>query len=277
MSDKRDAPKLLAVVGHPIGHSRSPVIQNAALAACGLGDSWSYGAIDIPPEQAGDRIRELARDGRYVGINVTVPHKEVALAVADSASDAAKAIGAANTLVFSEDGQIYAENTDAPGLIDAVGDLDPGAKALVLGAGGAARAVIWALVDAGGDVHIWARRPEKAAELAAELGAGAWQPGQEGPAVSDFDLIVNASAAGLGDGKALPHLPLEAEDLDSGQILVDMVYGKEPTDLTQAAAEAGCRVIDGLEILVRQGAHSFTIWTGLAAPLEIMREAVTRG
>lgn len=264
--------RLLAVIGYPVAHSRSPVMQNAALRATGLGDTWSYGAIEIPPQEAAGRIRELARDGRYAGINVTVPHKQVALEVADSASDAASRIGAANTLVFSPSGAIHAENTDAPGLIDAIGDSPDSSKALVLGAGGAARAVVWALDRAGADVHIWARRPEKAAQLASELGGKAWQPGEGGVRDgSDFDLIVNASAAGLADGRALQHLPVDPSRLRSGQTVVDMVYGEQATDLTVAARRAGSRVVDGLEILVRQGARSFTIWTGLEAPLEVMR------
>src|SRR5690349_7278413 len=135
----------LAVLGHPVFHSRSPAMQNAALADLGLGD-WQYEAIDVAPEEFKALVRGLPGRG-FAGVNVTVPHKETVLAVADEATDAAKAIGAANTLTFV-DGQIQADNTDAPGLIDALAGRTAelmGKSALVLGAGGAGRAVVWAL------------------------------------------------------------------------------------------------------------------------------------
>ena len=264
----------LAVIGHPVAHSRSPAMQNAALAAAGLADEWRYEAIDIPPEQLESRLRELASGGEYAGLNVTVPHKEAALAAADSSSQAAREIGAANTLVFGSHGAIHAENTDAPGLLAAIDGPVEGQAALVLGAGGAARAVVWALVGAGAAVSIWARRPERAEALAGALGGTAWMAGRDRPAsAADFDLIVNAPAAGLGDGQALRHLPITAAELHAGQTLVDMVYGERPTDLALAAEAAGARLIDGLEILVRQGALSFAIWTGREASLETMRRA----
>lgn len=263
--------KKLAVIGHPVSHSRSPAMQNAALAAAGLSGDWHYGAIDIEPAALTERLGVLARGGEYAGLNVTVPHKEAALALAASASPAAREIGAANTLTFAEAGKIHADNTDAPGLLAAIGEPVAGWPALVLGAGGAARAVVWALAGAGAEVSVWARRPEAATELAGRFGASPWRREQR---PRDFRLIVNASAAGLGDGKALPHLPLSAADLQRGQVLADMVYGARPTDLTSAALQAGCRVVDGLEILVRQGALSFEIWTGRAPSLAVMRRAL---
>lgn len=259
----------LAVIGHPVAHSRSPAMQNAALRELGLGDEWHYDALDIEPEDLTERLRELAADPEYVGVNVTVPHKTAALEAATTSSPAAREIGAANTLVFTDDGSIHAENTDAPGLIDAIGKPVEGRRSLVLGAGGAARAVVWALVNEGADVSIWARRSEAATELAEELGGRIWTGGES----EGFDLIVNASAAGLGDGEALKHLPLSAAGLRANQTVVDMVYGDRPTDLTIAAQRAGSRVIDGLEILVRQGARSLTIWTSRRAPIETMRRA----
>lgn len=262
------------MIGHPVAHSRSPAMQNAALQALGLADRWHYGALDIEPSELADRLPELAADPEYVGLNVTVPHKPAALELADSSSPVAREIGAANTLVFDAEGSIHAENTDAPGLIDAIDNPIRGRSALVLGAGGAARAVVWALRSEGARVAIWARRSVAAEELAAQLGGTPW-PG-DGDAGS-FDLVVNASAAGLGDGAALAHLPLESGQLRRGQILVDMVYGAQPTDLTQAARDAGCRVVDGLEILVRQGARSLAIWTARPAPLETMRRAARAG
>lgn len=264
--------KRLAVIGHPISHSRSPTMQNAALRELGMADEWRYEAIDIAPEDLAHRLREIARDPEFIGLNVTIPHKEGALAAADTASEAARSIGAANTLVFGPDGSIHAENTDAPGLLAAIEGSVAGLRALVLGAGGAARAAVWALREAGAAVTIWARRAEAAEGLAAEFGVAS--RGGEEP--FEFGLVVNATAAGLGDGRALEHLPLGIDDLREGLTLVDMVYGERETDLTAAARRAGCRVVDGIEILVRQGALSFEIWTSKPAPLEAMRRAARK-
>ena len=139
----------LGVCGWPVAHSRSPAMHNAALRAVGL-DGWEYLALPLPPSLFAATVRALPAAG-FRGVNVTIPHKEAALALADDASPAARAIGAANTLTFERDGAIFADNTDAPALIEAVrARIDPaGRSALVLGAGGAARAAVWALVGAG--------------------------------------------------------------------------------------------------------------------------------
>lgn len=271
------AAKRLAVLGHPVSHSRSPAMQNAALAALGL-DGWNYEAIDVTPEGFAGLVRRLPGEG-FAGVNVTVPHKEAALEAADRAGDAATAIGAANTLVFAE-GLIRAENTDAPGLIDALAETESeleGRAALVLGAGGAGRAVIWALAGAGMQVMLWNRTRSKAEALAGELGVelipadqhGAIDPGR-------FEVIVNASAAGLGGGDGLADLPLDPGGFRRGQTVVDMVYGEKPGTLLEAAGRGGADTVDGLEILVRQGARSFEIWTGKQPDLAVMRQA-TRG
>jgi len=264
----------LAVLGHPVSHSRSPAMQNAALAALGLGE-WEYGAIDIEPGRFKALVRGLPDEG-FVGANVTVPHKEAALAVADEASGAAEAIGAANTLVF-ERGMIRAENTDAPGLLDAIGEFAgelAGRRALALGAGGAGRAVVWALAEAGADVMLWNRTHSRAEELAAELGVEVIPPelhGEVDPGA--FDVIVNASAAGLGDGDGLSSLPLDPAGFRPGQTVVDMVYGKGPGTLVEAARRGGAETVDGLEVLVRQGARSLAMWTGREPDLDVMRSA----
>jgi shikimate dehydrogenase len=258
-------------------------MQTAALADLGLAPGWSYEAMDIEPSDFERRIRELPGLG-FAGVNVTVPHKEAALRLADRSGEAAAAIGAANTLVF-EGASIRAENTDAPGLLDAIGESPQAsvevsadalarsrvsdAGALVLGAGGASRAVIWALAGAGAEVSIWNRTADRAEALAAEFGVGV----VDSPAGRDFDLIVNASAAGLGGGDGLAELPLEPSDFRPGQTVVDMVYGDSPGTLLEAASAAGARTVDGLEILVRQGARSLAIWTGMEPSLGVMRAA----
>jgi shikimate dehydrogenase len=268
----------LAVLGHPIAHSRSPAIHNAAFAALGVANEWSYEAIDVTSAEFPERVGALASEG-FVGANVTVPHKHAALALADTASDPAGEIGSANTLSFQR-GVIAADNTDAPGFLAALPRSPSGLRALVLGAGGSARAVVWALVREGAEVEVWNRSAERAAALAEALGASALEVDGGLPS-SEFDLIVNATSVGLEGAERerastssdLDALRLAPEGLREGQIVVDLVYGSSETQLARTARERGARVVDGLEVLVRQGAASFRIWTGLDAPLDVMREA----
>src|SRR3954452_13677651 len=256
----------LAVLGHPVSHSRSPAMQNAALGALELWD-WEYEAIDVAPEDFEAKVQALGQED-FAGANVTVPHKEAALALADEASEASQQIGAANTLVF--DGRkIEAHNTDADGLLASLPDTPRGRRVLVLGAGGAARAVIWALRWEGAEVEVWNRTAEKAAALCAELGGAAITD----PAQDTYELIVNPSAAGLKGEDPFEPLPLEPDLFAESQTVVDMVYGESPSPLLEAAERAGAATVDGLEILVQQGARSLEIWTGRAPDLEIMRKA----
>lgn len=259
----------LAVLGHPVSHSRSPAMQNAALGALELWD-WSYEAIDVAPEGFAARVRAMATEG-FAGANVTVPHKEAALAVADEASEAAQQIGAANTLVFGEGG-IEAHNTDADGLLAALPVSPRDRHALVLGAGGAARAAIWALRWEGAEVEVWNRTAEKAAALCAELGGGAVTD----PRQDRYEIIVNTSAAGLRGEDPFEHLPLEPDLFAAGQTVLDMVYGDRPSPLLEAAERAGATTVDGLEVLVQQGARSLEIWTGCEPDLDVMRRAAAR-
>ena len=264
-------PRRLAVLGHPVGHSRSPAMQNAALEALGLGGEWSYEAIDVAPDSFGDLVFSLPGAG-FVGANVTVPHKGAALAVADELSEVAREIGAANTLAF-EDGLIHAYNTDAAGLLAALPEPPGRRRALVLGAGGAARAVVWALVREGAAVEVWNRTPLRSRNLCDELGGAP----VEDPDASARDLIVNTTAVGLTGEDVFAELPLAPGDLHEGQIVVDLVYGDAPSTLLTVAAEAGAATVDGLEVLVRQGAESLRIWTGREPPIEAMREGAHRG
>ena len=259
--------KRLAVLGYPVAHSRSPAMQNAALAELGLAAEWSYEAIEVAPAEFEARVRVMVAEG-FAGANVTVPHKGAALALADDLSETAREIGAANTLSFA-DGEIRADNTDAQGLLDALPVSPSGAAALVLGAGGAARAVVWALLREGAEVGVWNRTELRSRHLCEELGGrpvAAPDPGA-------YELIVNSTAVGLGGEDPFEELPLEAGDFAPGQTVVDMVYGKEPTHLLAAAQAAGATAVDGIEVLVRQGALSLQIWTGREAPLETMRAA----
>jgi shikimate dehydrogenase len=260
----------LGVAGWPVAHSRSPAIQNAALEAVGLTE-WRFQLLPIPPKLFAETVPSLADSG-FRGINVTIPHKEVALALAADPSPRAAAIGAANTLLFEPDGRISADNTDAPGLIAAL-PLEPeGRTALVLGAGGSARAVVWALLGAGArEVRVWNRAPERARALCAELGGIAVERAE--PA----DLLVNCTASGLDPGQdAFKTLPIDADEVNGYECVVDLVYAETETSLVQAARARGVRLVGGRELLVRQGALSFEQFTGRVAPIDVMRGAVDR-
>jgi shikimate dehydrogenase len=276
----------LAVIGHPVAHSRSPDMQTAALAEMKLAGEWTYGALDVAPEDFEATVAELAVAGEYAGVNITVPHKEAALAMADEASEGARAIGAANTLSF-RDGQIAADNTDAGGLLRSLPAGIDGGRALVLGAGGAARAAIWALRQGGEGapdeegtptpvppfrVDVWNRTAERGEAVARELGARA--VADLDPA--DYALIVNTTAVGLAGEDAFAALPLSPDSFTAGQTVLDMVYTEEPSALLAAAEAAGATVVDGLEMLVQQGALSLRIWTGEEPSIEAMRTAVRR-
>lgn len=254
----------LGVLGWPVRHSRSPAMHNAALAALGLTE-WRYQLLPVPPELFGETVRALPAAG-FAGANVTVPHKEAALAVADAPTAAARAIGAANTLTFTGDGRIEADNTDAPGLLAALPHPARGATALVLGAGGSARAAAWALREAGAAaVAVHNRTRERADRLAADLGIRVAADPQ--PA----DIVVNCTTVGLHDGDAAP---IDLATLDRYGTVVDLVYRDGGTALVRAARAHGHPTVDGLEILVHQGALSFERWTGRAAPLDVMRAAL---
>jgi len=258
----------LGVIGWPVAHSRSPAMFAAAFGACGMSD-WTYQRLPIAPELLDETVRALGASG-FLGANVTIPHKQAALALADSASDAARAIGAANALSFAADG-IAAENTDAPGLLAAIGEPVAGRSTLVLGAGGSARAAVWALLGAGAsEVSVWNRTPERAKALVRELG---------GRAVAEpvaADLLVNCTSVGLqrtaSDTAVLNQLAITADQVGSYACVVDLVYGEHPTPLLAAASAAGARIVDGLDVLVAQGALSFELWAARPAPLQAMRQ-----
>jgi shikimate dehydrogenase len=221
-----------------------------------------YQRLPVAPAVFDDTVRALHGAG-FRGANVTIPHKEAALAVATSASAAAREIGAANTLRFAAGGEIAAENTDAPGLIAALGER-PLRSALVLGAGGSARAAVWALRRAGADVSLWNRTPQRAQGLGARVV----------PRAVPADLLVNCTSVGLGDSSTpFKDLPLCADALIEYATVVDLVYREGGTALIRAAAQRGIDTVDGLEILACQGALSFTFWTGRPPPLDSMRAA----
>ncbi len=257
------------MLGWPVAHSRSPAIQNAALRAAGL-DDWHYQLLPVPPELFDETVRGLPAAG-FRGANVTIPHKRAALELADQASARATAIGAANTLLFGPEGRIAADNTDAPALIGALAErLEVrGSSATVLGAGGSARAAVWALRDAGAtEIAIWNRTPARASELATEMGVRAVP---EAPAA---DILINCTSVGLDEGDELAALLPDVAWLARYRVVADFVYRAGGTPLTRAAHAEGVATIDGLELLVAQGALAFELFTGETAPMNAMRAAV---
>jgi shikimate dehydrogenase len=239
--------RLVALLGHPVAHSLSPRMQNAAFAARAL--DWAYVACDVEPDALPEAVAGLRALG-LAGANVTIPHKGAVAEFCDEFDDLSRRSGAVNTLLF-RDGRIVGANTDGPAVAGAVDATE--ARVLVLGRGGAARAVAVALEDAG------------AASVRLASRADADWPSPPG----DATILVNATP--LRD--EVPVAPRR------DQQVVDLAYRPDgrPTALVAAARAAGCpTVVDGLEILVRQGAAAFELWTGVTAPIEVMRAAVAR-
>jgi shikimate dehydrogenase len=260
--------RLAGIIGSPVRHSLSPAMHNAAFAACGL--DWRYLAFEVPAggvRAALDAVRALG----LAGLSVTMPHKGDIAALVDERSTTVDALGAANTVVVGDDGRLRGESTDGGGLLDTLRldhGIDPrGMVAVVVGAGGAARAVILALAEAGCREVAVVNRTATRAEAAAAL-AGA--QGRVGTAddVADSDLVVQATPVGMGDQGGLA---VDPGLLHAGQVVVDLVYHPLRTLFLAAAAEQGCRIVDGLGMLVHQGARQLTLWTGLEAPRAVMR------
>jgi shikimate dehydrogenase len=264
----------LGVLGWPVAHSRSPAMHTAALQELGLAE-WSYQRLPVPPELFEETVRALGGAG-FVGANVTIPHKEGALALADTASTAAREIGAANTLTFDAAGGVAAENTDAPGLIAAMeraGRSPRGLTAMVLGAGGSARAVVWALRAAGArEVSVWNRTADRAVQLGRSLGVRTVELPERA------DILINCTSVGLvrpaSDVESgLNLLGLTHDLIGESSYVIDLVYREGSTPLLAAARERGVPTLDGLEVLVAQGALSLELWTGRPAPIEVMQRA----
>ena len=235
---------LVGLLGDPVSGSLSPRLHNAAFAALAL--DWAYVPLPVASDRLADAVRGLAAVG-FSGANVTIPHKRAVVALCDELDADAERAGSVNTLVL-RDGRVLGGSTDGAAVSSAVDAA--GRRALVLGGGGAAQAVVAALRQAGADVVV-ARR-----------GDHGWPPAGDG-----FDLLVNATPV-RDEVLVAPH---------QGQQVVDLAYRDdgEPTGLVAAARAAGCeRVVDGLEVLVRQGAASFERWTGVPAPVDVMRAAI---
>ncbi len=279
--------KLVGLIGWPVEHSVSPAMHNAAFEELGL--NWRYVPLPVRPgEEVAAAVRGLAALG-FQGANVTVPHKQAVMAALDSVAPEAAALGAVNTIVVErgEDGKatLAGHNTDAPGFVRALraaGFETEGKKAIVVGAGGGARAVVYGLLAAGaksvGVLDIVVERAESlVADLSASVGQGELSV-LEGMAetlvkqAGAVELLVNATPVGMWpkvEGSIWP----EGTEVPSSLTVFDMVYNPEETRLLAQARESGARPIGGLGMLVEQGAAAFEIWTGLEAPSAVMRAA----
>ena len=263
-----------AVVGHPIGHSLSPPMHRAAFANAGI--SAIYEALSVPPDQFAERIGQL-RDGFWSGFNVTVPHKVAALQMADEPDSLAERTGAANTL-WRRDGRISATNTDVvamTGIIAASG-VPKTAEVVLVGAGGAARAALVAL-SGFGRLTILNRTVANAETLIVGFAPGARVLSLGDPAAAEAargaSLIINSSIVGMAGGPAESRSPLPADSFGPHQVVLDMVYRPLLTPMLASAQAAGARTIDGLTMLVLQGAASFKVWTGIDPDQGLMRRA----
>jgi shikimate dehydrogenase len=258
--------RVVGVIGNPVVHSRSPAMHNAAFAALGL--DWVYVAFPVPRGRARQAVAAVPALG-LAGLNVTMPHKADAARVCDDLSSEAAALASVNTVVARDDGKILGASTDGAGFLRALAEVGvdtSGRRCLVVGAGGAARAVALAAGGTGARVTVAARRPDAAA-AAARLANGE-AVALAGIDVSPYDIVVNATPVGMG-GEAPP---LDTTALHSGQFVFDTVYPGE-TPLLAAARARGARCAGGLGMLVHQGALSFELWTGAPAPVDIMRRA----
>jgi shikimate dehydrogenase len=277
--------RLLGIIGWPVSHSRSPAMHNAAIAALGL--DYVYLPLAVAPDQVGGAVRGLSALG-FAGANVTVPHKVTVMRFLDGTSPVARAAGAANTLVVHADGTVWGDNTDGAGFLAdlrAHGVEVTGRQILLLGAGGAARSVAHALADAGAGIAIANRTLVKAQELCHSVRtlhegarAAAYRYPEDLPGLAErADLIVNATSLG---SHGQPGLPWPASvTFRPGQAVYDLVYtpaGKdpEPNGFLRLAASQGASTMDGLGMLLHQGARAFEIWTGQPAPIDVMRQAL---
>jgi shikimate dehydrogenase len=266
---------LAGVIGSPVAHSRSPALHGYWLRRYAL--PGHYIPLDIPHADLAEALRMLPRLG-FVGANVTIPHKETVLALADVVTDRAALIGAANTLVFRKDGKLQADNTDGPGFLanlrQGAPDWRPAmAPAAVLGAGGAARAVVAALIEAGvPEIRIANRTRPRAEALRADFGARLrvvdWV--QAANMIEGAGLVVNTTALGMTGRPAL-RLPLDA--LGPGTVVTDLVYTPLVTDFLHEARAAGATVVDGLGMLLHQAAPGFERWFGIRPEVDAATRA----
>ena len=258
--------KLYGVIGNPVKHSLSPVFQNVGFSLLGI--DAVYLPFEVPKEGFEDTVRGLLLLENLKGFNITVPFKESIIQFADWVSEDVSQIGSANTLKKTPEGKVELHNTDWVGFIKALSELvDPkGKKVLVLGAGGTARAVVYALKKVQSEVYIWNRTPRKAQKLAETFGVN-WTENLD--RVGEFDVIVNTTSVGLKEND--PPL-FDYNKIEPHQVVYDVIYRETP--LVRAARQRGAKADNGLKMLLYQGVESFKIWTGKEPPVDEMWKAL---
>ncbi len=266
--------KRAAVLGHPVSHSKSPLMHNSGFRAAGI--DAVYTKMDVAPARLGDAISEMRAMG-FLGASITVPHKTAVMTYCDSLSAAAKAVGAVNTLEFRLDGSLVGHNTDAAGFVrafeEASGHRIADRRIVLLGAGGAARAVSVGVREAGAaSVSVVARTPASVGWTTAHP----WNNESLEQLLSSCDLLVDCTSIGLdaASERNVP-VPIEVQHLPETAIVCTLIYHRK-TDLLVAAEERGLQTVDGEGMLLHQGALAFEIWTGTRAPIEPMRAALLR-
>lgn len=272
--------KVVGIIGNPVRHSLSPIMHNKAFSHLGL--NWVYLSFEVEPGRVRSAI-EGARDLGMVGLNVTMPFKMEAVEWVDIKDGSVILTGSLNTLLF-KDGKIMGFNTDGIGFLNSLREKGiplQGRKVLLIGAGGAARAVAFVVAQQGvARLTVLNRTPQKAHRLAQELRS--FKPETEvstasydldlALVISDSDLIINATSVGMKDH---PGIPIPTDDIDQRHVVYDLVYWPLRTELLKRSEERGARVVSGLEMLIHQGAESFRIWTGKEFPIPIVREELT--
>jgi shikimate dehydrogenase len=257
-----------AVLGKPVAHSLSPVVHNAGYAAAGL-TGWSYTRIECAEAELPDLVASLGPE--WVGLSLTMPLKEAALAVAGEVSPVAAAVGAANTLVRRTGSSWYADNTDVPGMVESLraAGVTAARSVALLGAGGTARAAVAAARALGPEsITVYARRPDAVEELrtvGVPLTAALWT---DAARCGEADVVVSTVPKGVADGLTVHWRP--------STVLFDVVYDPWPTPLAAAARAAGCRIVSGLDLLLAQAVGQFEQFTGVPAPVPAMRDALVR-
>lgn len=266
--------KVVGVIGYPVAHSLSPQMHNSAFSHLGL--NYVYLAWEVEPSKL-ERAIEGVRGLGIVGLNVTIPHKEKVAEIIDELSEEAEMVGAVNT-IHNVNGKLYGYNTDVEGFRRALGRDVKGKTAVVIGAGGAGRAVVYALASDGASCIILNRTEEKAKELAerykglGEIRARGLTPSNLREVMQKADILVNATSLGM-KGEMIEGIEeVVREDL----LAVDLVYNPRETPLLRLAKEKGAEVVEGWRMLLHQGAFSFEIWTGKKAPLEVMEKVLQK-
>ncbi len=278
MADRASPPvtgatRVAAVIGSPVRHSLSPTLLNAAFRASGL--DWVYVAFEVPEGAGGAAVAAMRTLG-LGGLSVTMPHKAAAWEAVDERTPTAEALGAVNC-VFVRDGRLVGDNTDGPGFVDALvrdeGVALAGRRCVLLGAGGAGRAVARALGEADVAEVVVVNRSPDPARRAAELAGRPGRVGEVGD-VAAADIVVNATSLGMAGGAGAGASPIDPDLLRAGQVVVDLVYHPAETPLLAAARARGAVAVNGVGMLVHQAAHAFARWTGAAPPLREMTTAI---